>query len=286
MNRAWTLQESGVGKDKSFVAGISDESPRVDGHSQSDPNVHNFAARMARIGDSVHGDRKLIWAIEEMHRRHAVSDLDKIAGLNYLSSAGTETGTGLPIFNSSDPEDLWRRFVQALAPGERSELFFLFPRVGAGGPGSIWYPSWKQLAKAALTGMPMFTTEDVSLADYDDGIYFDGAQRRFFIKRRPVTCYITKTAQKDRKGGSVWSVTVDQFIMTASLDRDVPLESGKYALLIATKGKPGSKFIRFAVGHIGTFEKDKEFRKVAVIDVQLTHGVKRYWEPAEAVYLE
>jgi len=80
---------------------------------------------------------------QEMSRREASNERDKIAGLGYLMKC-----TNLPIYAEEEPlEDAWLHLVSHLPYPAQLELLFNFPRPRGRGNEvhGTWIPKWKQV---------------------------------------------------------------------------------------------------------------------------------------------
>ena len=95
--------------------------------------------------------------IEEMNKRHAANQTDKVCGMIYLLLASDYCG--IPVYDEEEPtEALWHRCVQMLLAQvgqtrgnstDVSDLLMLFPHPSS----QHWYPSWKQLCHFPKTSI-------------------------------------------------------------------------------------------------------------------------------------
>lgn len=167
LNRAWTLQEMIPEEDTVTGGAIGDQDPLDsqigDGHETLREVIDNLARRIGRNED-VAFPPNILRLVQEMKRRCATKDLDRIGGIMYLLLTGEHRQT-LPIYDeNSSSETAWKRaigtIVQAsmipLPDGEVSQgvednfneddaaawsLFTQFPYPSAG----HWFPSWNQV---------------------------------------------------------------------------------------------------------------------------------------------
>lgn len=160
LNRAWTLQESKL-EHASYIAGISTNSPRMPHISDSSAFQHDYNVLKLchRFGKASHTLIHLPAAMKAMRSRFATTDLDKVAGLNYLSQGFPLSGgpPKLPIYKlGSDPEDAWRIWMAAQVPENKSHFLFNIPEPGPGASHErnhyMWCPSWKQAMESSLLG--------------------------------------------------------------------------------------------------------------------------------------
>jgi len=93
------------------------------------------------------GGCSILELIQEMRRRHATSDIDKIAGLSFLLLS-----EALPrYYNAKTPEEAWVSCSISLRYIVKLELLYNFPFVRSSGPDELdledilWTPTWSQI---------------------------------------------------------------------------------------------------------------------------------------------
>ncbi|KAF8417145.1 hypothetical protein EV426DRAFT_645995 [Tirmania nivea] len=144
LNRAWTLQEINSG---AIIGGVTEEIPvpmdavRTDGDCST-----TLWTMMEPLTVILANDNRVVLfpLLEEMKRRFASGDIDKIAGLGYLLGSPS-----LPAYyESQSVEEAWYLLVDHMQDYVRGSLLFLFPK-----PGDcqrLWTPSWKQIEETDL----------------------------------------------------------------------------------------------------------------------------------------
>lgn len=156
LNRAWTLQEI-KSERKTETGGVHWKFYKPS--SADDPT--NFLIPLHTIGvygqrttalktliqplikiakDAEKGSCSILELFNEMRRRFAVNDRDKVAGINYLLHCDR-----LPIYQvSEDASVAWSRSIKELPVSAALELLFNFPLCGRVAHVS-WAPSWDQI---------------------------------------------------------------------------------------------------------------------------------------------
>ncbi|SJL02769.1 uncharacterized protein ARMOST_06105 [Armillaria ostoyae] len=120
--RAWTLQEIVV-------------HPIIGGETS-----HNIMEKEVRRRFG-----KQLKALREMRDYDKPFPLDKVAGLVHLFKTYR-----IPIYNAEQSAaDMWEVLMDVMDTSKRAELFFYYPRPGAGK--KYWRPSWQQLQVMATT---------------------------------------------------------------------------------------------------------------------------------------
>jgi len=167
LNRAWTLQEikpemmtlNGGINTRFYIHSSASHNSKYNqnvnlliplntmGSIASHPKnlrLRDVLAPLAKIAaDAQIGRCSIITLFEEMRRRYATTDQDKIAGINYLLRPEY-----LPIYKlNENVEDAWRRSIHLLPRASCLELIFNFPFCSRGGPANAsWAPSWAQIS--------------------------------------------------------------------------------------------------------------------------------------------
>ncbi|KAF9016027.1 hypothetical protein BDZ89DRAFT_1118306 [Hymenopellis radicata] len=244
LKRAWTLQEHNGSKRYSL-----------------DDSVHEFSAKLNRLPQA--GSADLFHAIDEMRRRCATSELDKISGLHYLCNIDR-----VPVYDIGEqPNNAWLLFLEALPAFKRATVFFSFPEPGIGGKNQpVWCPSWEQLMDAPK---PRQSEVERSLE-----VHFDDYRGEFSIECHSVRCQLIgfDADSEDREGRVMLKSETGEWIpFRAQADHEQPIRDGGYTLLFGdydTDGAYGSNLkdtLRCVIGHI----KSGVFKKATVIDVNI-----------------
>ncbi|KAF9024020.1 hypothetical protein BDZ89DRAFT_1162447 [Hymenopellis radicata] len=265
LKRAWTLQEHN-GSVTSFLAGITPSSPQLPhpnnrSDTPLDDSVHEFSAKLNRLPQA--GSADLFHAIDEMRRRCATSELDKISGLHYLCNIDR-----VPVYDIGEqPNNAWLLFLEALPAFKRATVFFSFPEPGIGGKNQpVWCPSWEQLMDAPK---PRQSEVERSLE-----VHFDDYRGEFSIECHSVRCQLIgfDADSEDREGRVMLKSETGEWIpFRAQADHEQPIRDGGYTLLFGdydTDGAYGSNLkdtLRCVIGHI----KSGVFKKATVIDVNI-----------------
>ena len=168
LNRAWTLQEIRDEVDETLTGGIYSPEIRTlmfPTNSNFGMDIHGlFQGQAKRLADIitplqkiakdcastiVTGGCSILELIQEMRRRHATSDVDKIAGLSFLLLSET-----LPqYYNAKTPEEAWVASLVSLRYIIKLELLYNFPFVRFSGPDKLdlddilWTPTWSQVIR-------------------------------------------------------------------------------------------------------------------------------------------
>lgn len=262
-NRTWTVQEL-KDNDACVVAGISAESLdvfRLGGISNVPGEEATFAfckefrdLPRADLGGSLSSD--ILTALRVIFSRSATSDLDKIAGLNYIIR---DNGLALPAYIvGADPGAAWMRFVKVLHPLERGLLLFYFPGEGSE---RAWCPSWHQaenISESAALRVKYGFEE----------VQFDNSRQEYWVEIPRATCRITGFAMSGRGTKRQGEVTMqsrqgDELHFLASVDHDRLIADGEYVLALE-RVPTRTKLVRCAMGPL---KSEGKFTKETVIDV-------------------
>ncbi|KAG8873641.1 hypothetical protein FRB97_006602 [Tulasnella sp. 331] len=280
VNRAWTLQELKENR-FCFIAGISRDSPPIPSSSDGrsipvDSDVRKFYRRMEALPRNNTSD-DIVRVLNGMRHRSATSELDKIAGLNYLiPSVGAE---GWPSYVvDEEPEDAWRRFVK-LNHRSREELFWLLPQAGAGTSKiPAWYPSWQQVIDATRLPprlQPIISVSSASLIISPPvPVEFDISDQKYWIHAPTTRCHVSGFAEPDVKHVTREGVVTMQSpqghtpVFRAVVDHDQPIPDGDYTLLL----QPGE----IADERVASAEEEGQMidRRIAGIDANTRVGPK------------
>lgn len=246
LNRAWTLQEL---RDDSFcfIAGISRVSPLMPSSSDaSSIPIHSDEWTFYRRIDALprnNYEYDILGALDAMRQRSAKSELDRIAGLNYM--VPSEGVQGLPIYVvGEEPEDAWRRFVK-VNHDSRTSLFWRFPYPGAGTSNNpAWFPSWQRVIDAARI-LPclqqIISISDASLIIHPPvPVEFDTSRKEYRMNAPTTECYISGFAEPDAERPTREGVVTIQstqahtrtLVFRAVVDHDQFIPDGDYTLLL------------------------------------------------------
>jgi len=185
-NRAWTLQEIRDEND-TLIGGIYPTEVRpcalttlqeikdegetggiysIEGRALASPTNFNvdiqgvFQGQTKRLADVIAPLRKIakdcastdcsvLELIQEMRRRNATSDIDKIAGLSFLLLSEK-----VPQYsNAKTPEEAWLACLLSLRYTNKLELLYNFPFVRSSGSDELglddilWTPTWSQIIR-------------------------------------------------------------------------------------------------------------------------------------------
>ncbi|RPB26740.1 hypothetical protein L211DRAFT_650596 [Terfezia boudieri ATCC MYA-4762] len=143
-NRAWTLQETVLG---SVDGGVKDWNGNylnlegcMGGHKMK---YRDFIMEVEKITGKT---ASIIGLAQEMGRRYATNDIDKITGLSYLLQM-----KHLPIYKEDIGVDrAWRRSLWEMPKNFLLELLFTCPVVNT----PQWVPSWQDLSNLPPTFVP------------------------------------------------------------------------------------------------------------------------------------
>ncbi|KAJ3547024.1 hypothetical protein NM688_g5445 [Phlebia brevispora] len=151
VNRAWTLQETNA---DTFIGGLTARSPFPPKADSLDETAKKFYAAFTasamtktmvsqgEVGGSI------FRLVDVMHKRSAVSQVDKIAGLAYLTKSDA-----LPAYirgkdDSEAHEQAWDHVVKTMLDDSLMQLIFVYPAPGDGP--HTWIPTWRQLISAEM----------------------------------------------------------------------------------------------------------------------------------------
>ncbi|KAJ3554265.1 hypothetical protein NM688_g3200 [Phlebia brevispora] len=145
LNRAWTLQETVA---TTFIGGLTPESPFPPNAKGLDATAKQFYTEYAKMIRDVYRGGNLLHLIQIMDKRSAWHEVDKIAGLAYLTGSDA-----LPLYirneddEAAQAEAAWAHLVRTMKGPSPSSLIFLYPA-----PGDwehTWMPTWRQLKSGA-----------------------------------------------------------------------------------------------------------------------------------------
>lgn len=282
LNRAWTLQETKPVGD-TVIAGISVTSPQMPDDRTSmpsDPSARQFWKKLTSVPPIVrhrllHPD--IFSFITEMRRRNGTTELDRVAGLQYLCLGGFDLN-GLSVYVVDEiPESAWRRLMHAFPPYSRAIFLFFFPEPAAGiGDEAIWFPSWHQVMRKELA-LPSSTHKTGS-------VHFGNKTnpREYWLQYPHFDCTIRFAAREGRSG--TVRLTASGFIFPAAAAHDQSIPDGAYTLLINMREyesrewetEKESEICRGVVGHSTSTTEGAHcsftFRKVALVDVRISRS--------------
>ncbi|KAF8427677.1 hypothetical protein EV426DRAFT_587848 [Tirmania nivea] len=190
-NRAWTLQEI-RDEAETLTGGIySTDGRALTFPMNFDANVQGvFQGQAKRLADIIAPLQKLakdcsstteaggcsvLELIQEMRRRNATSDVDKIAGLSFLLLSET-----LPRYSTAKtPEQAWVACLMSLRYIIKLELLYNFPLVRFSSPDELdlfdllWTPTWSQIirqpAPISFYDRPACSIEAHTVSNIDTG---------------------------------------------------------------------------------------------------------------------
>ena len=184
LNRVWTLQEIRDEVDETLTGGIyspevralmlpTNFSVNIQGIFQDQTPMNSnfgmdiqglFQGQTKRLADIIMplqkiakdcastaetGGCSILELIQEMRRRHATNDIDKIAGLSFLLLSET-----LPrYYNAATPEEAWVASLVSVRYIIKLELLYNFPFVRSSGSDELdlddmlWTPTWSQVIR-------------------------------------------------------------------------------------------------------------------------------------------
>lgn len=271
LNRAWTLQERKPDA-QSFVAGICPRSPSVFDPHADDSSIEDsarlFIARMDQSRDGAPESHHLLGAIKELRCRYSTSELDKIAGLNYIREFTQMAFLPAYVLNE-DPEDMWWRFLHGTSSKDTSQLFFDFPEPGVGtDKHPAWCPSWQQLANLSAL-LPSSGNDKVHVSEWK-------SREALFYGTHINDCSVEGFGGSGRRQGKVTirNRRGEEMYFRAAATHDQPILDGVYTLLTEVKplGQPVEELEGPRATHIrcvlGRMAQPKKFKKITVIDIE------------------
>lgn len=145
-NRAWTLQEAVPGSFIAGLAGVTKNYLNLEGfRGGSLKRYRDIVREIEQLVDGTY-PTSIIALAQEMSRRHAANEIDKITGLSYLLKLKR-----LPVYSAvTDTEVAWQQSLQHMPQHHLLELMFHFPLVNSG----RWLPSWHDLLACPRTFVP------------------------------------------------------------------------------------------------------------------------------------
>lgn len=282
LNRAWTLQEVKENW-RSCIAG-SPHLPHDTSSMDIDDPVRTLCDRMDALLTNNADFRSLFEVVHQMAHRSATTDLDKIAGLNYLLDDETDwhkpnvisgMDRSLPIYIIGESvENAWWRCVNTLCGAHKSELFFYFPAPGPGkGDTPKWCPSWEQLSRYR----DLLTCANES-SDRLRQCWPTACPCRVAVCRI-AGFSLAQPKVKDRREGNIklQGVQEDWPVFHATANYGQSMEDGEYALLIPTSRQEWDSLDhegsgRCVIGHLRQDRGYTWFEKATIIDVHEDSG--------------
>jgi len=185
MRRAWTLQE--VSSSHTTLNGglYEPETPEQQATRERIESQVNALREAVKPGGSV-GVLHLVR--EQMRFRASVSEVDKIAGLNYLFESPR-----LPVYNpTEDQDDAWASSVRELRYLLKLELLFnsLHP-AEKGAPN--WAPSWSSMMNCAAPHIELERPVHSGKEPDNRDLAVKGVERQVFLKfhsQMALSCHI------------------------------------------------------------------------------------------------
>ncbi|KAG8886144.1 hypothetical protein FRB97_007182 [Tulasnella sp. 331] len=285
LNRAWTLQEVKENW-RSCVAGSPHLPDDTSGMAIDDP-MRTLCDRMDALLSNNDDFRSLFEVIHQMAHRSATTDLDKIAGLNYLLDVETDWRANPNVISGMDRslptyvigesvENAWWRCVNTLRVTHKSEIFFYFPAPGPGkGDMPKWCPSWKELSECR----DLLTYAHES-SDRLRQCWPTACPCRVAVARI-AGFSLAQSKAKDRREGNIklQGAHEDWPVFHATANHGQSIEDGEYALLIPTGGRELDKLdhqgsSRCVIGYLRHDTKSGRtwFEKATIIDVHEDKG--------------
>ncbi|PBK58626.1 hypothetical protein ARMSODRAFT_856044, partial [Armillaria solidipes] len=136
--RAWTLQETSANH---IIARDTEDGPL---HAEPMDEYQNdiltrFHKQLKSLENLYGPSRSVFDVLGHMQERVAEKDVDKVAGLAFPLDA-----KAIPVYREQESlEDAWKTLVKVMDKLYRGEMFFLYPKPGAGH--RKWRPAWKQV---------------------------------------------------------------------------------------------------------------------------------------------
>lgn len=225
-NRVWTLQESTA---RLVAGGITINSPRPDNTLPASHPFRVFYDKLDAIknmlkglGFSTEGGGGDMYALlDNILRRSAHSELDKVSGLAYILRCehilpGFILGQG--------PEVTWKRLIEAMYEKYRVILFFGYP-VAGDDPDLVWCPSWKQIKRRDWTWRsPKLEPRENIDYEFEQAIYSLGLS------------FIFEGALRD-KGSNIFEVSTGQKGYTFNRQHTASIPDGQYTFIGSRTGK-------------------------------------------------
>ncbi|KAF8417281.1 hypothetical protein EV426DRAFT_623803 [Tirmania nivea] len=185
MRRAWTLQE--VSSTYATLNGglYEPETPEQQATRERIESQVNALRDQLKPGGSI---GVLHVVREQMRFRASVSEVDKIAGLNYLFESSR-----LPVYNpTEDQDDAWASSVRELRYPLKLELLFNSPHPAEKGTPS-WAPSWGSMMHCAAPHIELERPVHSGKEPDNRDLAVKGFERQVFLKFRSqmtLSCHI------------------------------------------------------------------------------------------------
>ncbi|KAG8888431.1 hypothetical protein FRB98_007643 [Tulasnella sp. 332] len=212
-------------------------------HPSGTPIDESVLEFVKRVNAGRQGYDNFFHILKEMRRRSATSELDKIAGLIYLSEVGSgndDDDALLAYIVDDDPEGAWQRFMKSLPSYHRAPFFWLFPEPVAGERDRpAWCPSWEQVVSTPT--LPT-TTVDTPEGGFRD-VEFD--HQAYWIEYPRVECDITGLSElvagRNREGDVMIQSTGESVHFRAVAHHNRPIPDGRYTLVTEDVGRPSTE---------------------------------------------
>ncbi|KAJ3523252.1 hypothetical protein NM688_g8759 [Phlebia brevispora] len=281
LNRAWTLQET---KTNTFIGGLTPTSPFPPNAKDLDATAKQFYTAFAKMIRDINRGGNLLHLIQIMNKRSASFEVDKIAGLAYLTRSDA-----MPSYiRSGDDEaaqaEAWSHLVRTMSGQSPISMIFLYPSPGDGE--YTWIPTWRQLKSGApplphatfnvdvqsylLSSPHMLNEAHVLNLCTIQGLSEPDAQQR--CRRGTLTVEV-----EDRESGS----RAERFMVTAHHQHPIP-DNQRYTLIgLMTLG--GERDLAYWM--VGTCTSSGAIRKVSVLEMEDEGDQKRLKKLGLAVYI-
>ncbi|KAJ3551524.1 hypothetical protein NM688_g4654 [Phlebia brevispora] len=153
VNHAWTFQET---RAVTFIGGLTPRSPFPPNDEDLSAEARRFYEAFIEMTHYFYSNGRIFHLIQIMLKRNASYEVDKIAGLAYLTGSDA-----LPVYmrsvdadEAAQAEAAWTHLVHTMAFDTLIPLMFLYPAPGDGE--YAWTPTWCQL-KSKETPLPHAT---------------------------------------------------------------------------------------------------------------------------------
>ncbi|KAJ3554756.1 hypothetical protein NM688_g2945 [Phlebia brevispora] len=269
-NRAWTLQEA---KDNTIIGGLTPTSPFPPSSGGSMPqlgdyhaNINMFYAILDAVtsGAFFRPSTNALYILENMRRRYAEQEVDKVAGLAYTLNSKV-----FPVYKKNysalPPDNEWSRLVYAMEARFRGDLLFMYPSPGKY-PRILWRPSWTQVSDRA-TPLPR-----INGARLSEEVAYESRRGLYMYKGYRLSGCVVKGLGNANPQGCCRTGTIQiihnkiSYSFTVTAHHQFPIPQGTYDL-IGNMGKakfdPG--FMYWVVGRaVGD-----NFRKFSVLRMEV-----------------
>ncbi|KAJ3547026.1 hypothetical protein NM688_g5447 [Phlebia brevispora] len=266
LNRAWTLQETDP---RTFIGGLTPTSPFPPNAKHLDATAKQFYTAFAKMIQDIHRGGNLLHLIQIMDKRSASFEVDKIAGLAYLTGSDA-----LPRYIRSEGDEAaqaeaaWTHLVRTMNINLLIPLIFLYPA-----PGDweyTWMPTWHQL-KSGAPPLP-HTTFDVDVRSW---LY--SGPHRLDVAHVLVLCTIQGLGEPDaqqrcRRGTLTVEVEdrgsgsrAERFVVTAHHQHPIP-DSERYTLVSLFTAGTTEQDLQYWM--VGTHTSSGAIRKVSVLEME------------------